>query len=1478
MSDRDDEVARLRAELDKAEPGDERDAEVRLRLAEALLEDFESRADVAVLAGASVELGGLDEVRHHAEYVTTWASPGSPAWVWAQQLRVLVFSHRYTVLGDVRELDHTIAALRTLLVHVDLVDQRTDLGDLLLQRYSVAPADDCTHLVEAIDLLRALSATELTGTQRGPVDSLLGLALLERFHRDREHARATAGQLSEAQSVLGGSLRFLDLDHPQRAEVILELGRLHRFRAVVNDGEFSTDAEGDLDEAIHLFRSSAGEDPRAALDLAEVLASRYMDRADPAERDEAIELLQRLEGEPGLTSSPTERAAVLGELLLSRAKEHPGEIDDLVSYLEAALDLAERVDGPLNMLLIETYCLRKEPRPTEVDRMVHVVDAMMVTDLTEMPDKLTLLALRSAAASALALRTRTPEELNHAARQLREASRHVLPFDWTHLALLGLLGIVVVVQHDHEVAVDWADPIRLVREFPPGRRADLLRWLEAHHDVVPEGNTDISAAVALLHSDQTGHAVGGSIAEQERVRREAITALEAARAVLPADDILDLVLQEQIGYQYCELGRLLERAEEINRAVALLDDLIGRMGADHPLHTTTLALYAAAVMTARLYSGPGLTFRHARTSLTRAIEDPDLEPTVKSMFLHVLAHVEGMAWLEDSRTGSITTAIDYCQRALNLLSEDDPRHDDVRHSLVSLLIDRFKMVGEIHDLDAAAKHLHALRDIVRERGNDAVLTEAAVAEMIEDVEFERVAAQLTSSTHEDIDRRLAHLTVRLVALEKRTAAGERVDGIAIAALRSSVAAALMQKAHLSADLESFNAATELLATAAASIQHGTAPWVWFQISAGIAAALSGATRADQEMFDEGTSKLAAVWEDDELAADHRAQAALALVYSWLAWQLRTRDEAALDVALDHFDCVGALGGQLYERLDTALLLDQLGEALWNRGRPGDGDRALDIGFKSLRKRAGDVLLQTAGEHGLQRAADAAGRALTIAVRCLTVGRRERAVEAVESGRGLVLHTMTVTTDVATLLRECGRDELADEWQRAAAIESARQDPFAPPGSPPFTEGALGFAVDFAPSDLRHRVLTTLFGESSSHLLLSPPSVAEIAVALQELESDALVYLIPTQGEHSGRALLVTAGAQTHDVVLPLLNDDLRGQIGQYLDARRAAESPDLPQELVDAADATWHRELEALCGWAWRAVIGPLLKRIRRLGLGATLPRLVLVPSGALGVVPWHAARGDGRIAVQDAVFSYAASARQLCDLAGRPRRPLAEIPVVVTDPMGTLPGAPTEAEFLYHCYPNGRFYGIEVDGVPHSGNGTPQEVLSAVPGAGQPGASVLHLGCHARSGATLSQTYLDQLLDGSVLAVDRILDRARNRPRGAVGGLVVLAACQSDLTEAAHDEALTLASTFVAAGATGVVGTKWVVYDIQTSVLMCVFHAELTRMHKRPRDALRAVQLWALDPERSDPGGLPSYLAHKLRSLDLSHPVFWAGFTHQGW
>jgi CHAT domain-containing protein len=108
--------------------------------------------------------------------------------------------------------------------------------------------------------------------------------------------------------------------------------------------------------------------------------------------------------------------------------------------------------------------------------------------------------------------------------------------------------------------------------------------------------------------------------------------------------------------------------------------------------------------------------------------------------------------------------------------------------------------------------------------------------------------------------------------------------------------------------------------------------------------------------------------------------------------------------------------------------------------------------------------------------------------------------------------------------------------------------------------------------------------------------------------------------------------------------------------------------------------------------------------------------------------------------------------------------------------------------------------------------------------------------------------------------------------------ACDSDLAAAHYDEALTLATAFLAAGACTVVGARWAIRVEQSSLLAFMFHYFLARDGLAPRDALRQAQLWMLDPDRPVPDEIPPELAGKARTRTLAQPAFWAAITHQGW
>ena len=101
-------------------------------------------------------------------------------------------------------------------------------------------------------------------------------------------------------------------------------------------------------------------------------------------------------------------------------------------------------------------------------------------------------------------------------------------------------------------------------------------------------------------------------------------------------------------------------------------------------------------------------------------------------------------------------------------------------------------------------------------------------------------------------------------------------------------------------------------------------------------------------------------------------------------------------------------------------------------------------------------------------------------------------------------------------------------------------------------------------------------------------------------------------------------------------------------------------------------------------------------------------------------------------------------------------------------------------------------------------------------------------------------LQEGEELALPRLLAAATARRADAPGGLVVCDACVTDTIRHNHDESLTLATTFLAAGAKGTIGTRWPVYDA-AATMAYLLHGELLRKPMAAH-ALRAAQLAMLE------------------------------------
>ncbi|MFB8418508.1 CHAT domain-containing protein [Streptomyces albidoflavus] len=637
---------------------------------------------------------------------------------------------------------------------------------------------------------------------------------------------------------------------------------------------------------------------------------------------------------------------------------------------------------------------------------------------------------------------------------------------------------------------------------------------------------------------------------------------------------------------------------------------------------------------------------------------------------------------------------------------------------------------------------------------------------------------------------------------------------------------------------------------------------------GVTALLDPAVMDDPARAEEARAALAEAHRLSTPGGDRalRFAGALAHAHAVLGFQAtdpaerRRHHRRGVDLLTDALRAAGGPQHRLHPSLGMSLArLLREGPA----ARPADRARARGAGLDALRGHAWAALLQTGTTDAADVVRDAAEAARDVAWWALADGALDDAAVALDAGRGLLLHAATSTGAVPDRLRAAGHAPLAAAWEAAAASARPATGPHAEPDRP-----------TGVPSALRHKVFDALGAADlpGAHLL-DPPNREETGRALRALGRDALVHLVPAAPGGIGHALVVTSRGETHLVPLPRLDADA-DVLRAYADATGA------PTDARDLGPAGPVRPdtrtlLDRLCHWAWYAGTGPLLDAFAPAG---RVPRLVLVPAGRLGLVPWHAAWREGvggrRYAVEDAEFSYTASARLLCETAGRAAGPDTGAGLIVGDPTGDLPYAGQEADAVRRAfYPRARYLGRSTLREP-DGTGTPAELLAWLRDPAGEAGGVLHLACHATVSADRDRTAQLLLRDGS-LSAEELTDAVAAAP-GRLG-LVLLAACRSHVSGRGHDEAFSLATAFLVAGARSVVGSLWPVPDEATSVLMYLIHHHLRVDHMPPARALRQSQLWMLGATPALPPGVPPELAARAARVDRRDPRNWAAFTHLG-
>jgi len=920
------------------------------------------------------------------------------------------------------------------------------------------------------------------------------------------------------------------------------------------------------------------------------------------------------------------------------------------------------------------------------------------------------------------------------------------------------------------------------------------------------------------------------------------------------------------------------------------------------LSVRTLAVLGTASH-GRLAAPDGRVAEVAGSLLAR----PPRDATRKAAIRAVLGLALYTRWLRERSYGDLNQSFGQVRDAIGLLQRPHPLHARLTELLAGMLLDRAQVHGDYADVDAAVELLRELRsgaDGEPEPGELNSLLAAACPPLLAGLLAER-PEPAEGSYRLGLDAVIGTgLLLRTILPGARRSAGAGELSPAIGALtrvtdllpsgdpRLPLALSDLGLAYLAVGRPDTSRAGLRSMRAAVSKCSPTHPR---RAAIVLRAAAAHAVHAEPAYAEPAYAEPANPEPANAEPANAEPSDAREDIGKGIDLVTDALRTAALDTFGERSRCLYCLGYALLIRYEHTGGAADLGRALtaleearaclepvpgdpfiaptlrslaWGYRQAGDGQSGLNrrrsrsIGRSLLHAYATTVLLQSGLPHGVRAARAAGADALRLAEWCLADGKAEAAVEALELGRALVLHAATVAADIPALLRAVNRPELAAEW---TARPQARVED-----------------LPDIPDDLRHRVLVALQHDAAERHLLSAPSLSQIVTALRALMLDGLVYLVPSAEGTSGRAIVVRAGGTIAEHALPGLRTGRGSAIDHFATAHRdlrgAVRAQGGPDLMV--AMRRLRQTLEDLCDWAWEAAIGPLLDGFTPAPADRRLPRLVVAPIGVLGIVPWHAARRNGlEYACAKAVFVTCASARQLIETADRRRLPPGQGSVVlVANPAGDLPWSTREADAIGAAvYPGATRLGRSECGKVR-GPGTPDEVLACVSpekGRSTPPA-VLHLGCHASAGDTPDQSRL--MLAGGDLPISRILARTRTRRSGSPGGLVVLAACTSDLTIADHDEALTLASAFLAAGATGVIGSRWEVPDLHTALLMFMLHRHLARNpHDGPAEALRAAQLWMLDPRRQAPDDMPESLAAQARRADARSPYAWAAFTYHG-
>jgi len=443
-----------------------------------------------------------------------------------------------------------------------------------------------------------------------------------------------------------------------------------------------------------------------------------------------------------------------------------------------------------------------------------------------------------------------------------------------------------------------------------------------------------------------------------------------------------------------------------------------------------------------------------------------------------------------------------------------------------------------------------------------------------------------------------------------------------------------------------------------------------------------------------------------------------------------------------------------------------------------------------------------------------------------------------------------------------RRELLRSFDQLHALTERirRQDPdFLPHASPLSTEGMAALARDVDATLLLFRVT----GEGTFAFFVGADGVID-SVGMRAFTTARL------------DALLVSA---------------TEGWSQRYHSYRTALTS--LEPERILGEMAAWMRTMESTLSVLSSDLLAPVLRRLREIAaqspqppVGAKPPRLVIVPSRGLAILPLHACwweeAGRRRHLLDEFTIMYAPSLSVLYRCAAREaagRSHDSWLSVANPVPPGDLGFAEWECAEIEALLGHERSLVLRRDAA------TKAEFLRW---SGQH--AWLHLACHGeyRLDAPLESRL--SLANAEDLTLGEIMERL-HLPHA---WLVVLSACETGLVDFREiaDEHYGLPLGFLFGGAPTVWATQWAVTDESAALLMVQAYEGLVHQGLSKPESLRHAQRWLRDAtaselldllaERPSLGGVGVRYAAPLRrrlqfgyrpdERPFAHPFYWAG------